>query len=292
ANAADINKRVLYGRDAEGRIVGRRLICLSDEGALVAFRPYAHDGSHDFWDASNRYVTALAEAMGATTAPRGPIRCLVAPDWYDDGSVDVAHRFAFLDDGSAFRLRLASIAPDELGALLHHTTGEREVDAILAPMLVALPEVAERPELAMALVGLLRQPAALPGDVAVRLAESLVRAGADSLARRLFVEPIERHLEQTRRQNPWAPQPALDLLARLAPSRTLGLLRRTRHRGVRRWADEPCPHRLLAGARALVALSRPHQARPLLEQVIADPEAEFLHREARRRLVRLTRGEG
>ena len=43
AVAADINKHVVYARDARGGVVGRCIVALNDEGNVLAFHPYYHD---------------------------------------------------------------------------------------------------------------------------------------------------------------------------------------------------------------------------------------------------------
>jgi hypothetical protein len=67
-------------------------------------------------------------------------------------------------------------------------------------------------------------------------------------------------LWQQHREHRWIGFDALDDLARLAPSRALALLRRTRERGIRSWEAEPQVERLLAAGTAMEALRRPAQA--------------------------------
>ena len=40
SNAADINKQVVYARDEQGRVVGRCLLALTEDGNLLTFEPY------------------------------------------------------------------------------------------------------------------------------------------------------------------------------------------------------------------------------------------------------------
>lgn len=91
ANAVDLNKRVIYARDAAGRVVGRKLIGVSAEGRLVGFHTYRSTGSPE---ADERlpalfatYARAFAAACGLELADQGTIPTLVAGAWYDDGEV-------------------------------------------------------------------------------------------------------------------------------------------------------------------------------------------------------------
>ena len=92
ANAADINKRVLYGLDAKGVIHVRCLLALSDEGHILTFYVYAHNDQRKAIEAVKSYVGALAKQMRTTMVAHGKVRTLVANDWYDDGPIDMTER--------------------------------------------------------------------------------------------------------------------------------------------------------------------------------------------------------
>lgn len=288
-NAADINKRVLYARDAKGRVLGRRLLCLTTQGALVAFHCYSHDNSWNLGKYSSAFVQRLAEAMGTVAVNRGTVPTLVAGEWYDDGSVDIAGQFDELEEGSDFRTALATIPPEGLAVLIARTFGRAKVDEILAPMLVALPELAARPTLAASLLPLLHHPARLPTASCVAYGRLLARAGAIDRVRSLFVEPLLNALLQSHRENEWMDPDVVEFLARCAPSHALRLLRQTRARGVRSWDDEEHVERLLAASIAMEALRRPGQALRLSRLAVAASERyrSPMGRAARRRLATL-----
>ncbi len=88
ANAVDVNKRVIYGRDASGNVIGRCLIALTSSGQLVRFHAYSHDDGERFNQLIQSFIDELLTEMGAvraaspTSVPR-----LVADRWYDDGAV-------------------------------------------------------------------------------------------------------------------------------------------------------------------------------------------------------------
>ncbi|MCC6624834.1 MAG: hypothetical protein IT385_26530 [Deltaproteobacteria bacterium] len=87
-NAADVNKRVLFVRDARGRSLARCLLALTAHGDLVSHRVYDTTGEGLSQLVAER-VRELAALMGARLVPRGAIEALLAPRWYDDGPVPV-----------------------------------------------------------------------------------------------------------------------------------------------------------------------------------------------------------
>ena len=87
ANAVDINKKVLYGKTADGNVIGRCLFVLNNRFRILTFQRYQHDASFQFDDAVNRYAKALSEKMNTKLGSEGPVQNLVASQWYDDGAV-------------------------------------------------------------------------------------------------------------------------------------------------------------------------------------------------------------
>lgn len=269
ANAADVNKRVLYARDARGVVMGRRLLCLTQEGALLAFDEYCHDRATGFAERSAEFVRRLAEAMGTAVVSRGVIPLLVAPDWYDDGAADLGGRLPALAEGSELRAALREASPTELPTLLSAALGQPKLDEATAPAVIALPEILRRPELAPALLSLVRRPERLPQRECLWLAWQLVHAGAPHRAREALTDPITRALMQQHRTHGGMQADALELLARIDPSRALALLRRTRDPGVRRWDHEMQADRLLAAGQAMEGLRRLTQAARMYRLAVA-----------------------
>lgn len=89
ANAIDVNKRVIYGRDPDGKVLGRCLIALTNGGRLVRFHAYSHDHGDTFERMIEQFIDQLLVQMKTiradepSSAPR-----LLADDWYDDGAVN------------------------------------------------------------------------------------------------------------------------------------------------------------------------------------------------------------
>ncbi|GEM_PF-3399602 len=91
ANACEQNKRVLYAVDeATGRIVGRRLIGLTENFELLGFRPYVtlnDEEAEELQEAMRVYLLDFARVCGLRTVDWGTVPTLFAEAWYDDGTV-------------------------------------------------------------------------------------------------------------------------------------------------------------------------------------------------------------
>jgi hypothetical protein len=91
ANACERNKRVLYATDGAGKIVGRKLIGINAEWALVGFRTYSaladETSNTALRDVIDRYLQDLAACCRLPLADNGTVPRLFAEAWYDDGIV-------------------------------------------------------------------------------------------------------------------------------------------------------------------------------------------------------------
>lgn len=85
ANAADINKRVLYFFDTEGNVLGRCLLAISDQGQLLRFYLYSHLPSEAINTCLQAFMSELVQQMGAQLGLTGTVAKLLAANWYDDG---------------------------------------------------------------------------------------------------------------------------------------------------------------------------------------------------------------
>lgn len=85
ANAADINKRVLYFFDEQQQVIGRCLLAISDQGQLLRFYIYSHLPHKALEPCLQLFVGELVKQMGVSLGSTGRIAKLVANDWYDDG---------------------------------------------------------------------------------------------------------------------------------------------------------------------------------------------------------------
>lgn len=258
ANAADINKAVIFARDAGGVVQARCLIALDDDGRIVTFHVYAHAHADALATAMHAYISALAVAMGTSLAAAGSIRTLVAHRWYDDGPRDLTGQLEFLSDHSDFRRGLARIPLQELVRAVHAAMGPgHDLTPVVAWRIVQCAEIGKRPELVLPLLPYFGDLERLEFHWLEGLAPLLRRAGELSAARAVTDILAARTLR--------LPYPAYQFVAAEEyielglPHLALSQLRRTRPPRVRDWQDEDV-ERVLIAARALRALGRPHRA--------------------------------
>jgi hypothetical protein len=90
-NAYEQNKRVLYIRDeATGKIVGRKLIGITETNELLGFRLYCTLNSSENEELSKvaqQYLATFAQRCRLPLVDSGTVPTLFAQSWYDDGAV-------------------------------------------------------------------------------------------------------------------------------------------------------------------------------------------------------------
>lgn len=275
ANAADINKRVLYLRGEDGRVLGRCLLALTARGEILTFADYCHDSSLGFEEIAARFADQLAERMGTRRIARGPVPVLVAPGWYDDGALDLGGSYPALEEGSPLRERLASVPPDEVVDELRRALQPAGLNEATLYRVLTLPEIHQRPELAIPLLRLVADlRASIPDESIVTAARLAMEAGATDQVRHHLL-PALTEIALRALSSAWMRSQAPELFVRLNPSRLLSLLRQTRkpYHG-RDWLEECDSGRLELAAAALEALHRPRQARELWTRLAGDPEVD------------------
>ena len=125
ANAIDINKRVVYGKSVDGRIIGRCLFTLTDDGKILTFHRYAHNPSDHFPSAVDEFAIRLANAMNTTVASQGSTPRLEATRRYDDGIVPIGSTLDVSAPDSRVRTILRSSDLDAIISELENFFGSR-----------------------------------------------------------------------------------------------------------------------------------------------------------------------
>jgi hypothetical protein len=287
ANAADINKRVLYARNRDGEVVGRCLFAVTDSGGLLAFHTYCHDGSLGFGEMAADFLVRLAKRMGSTPVPRGDVSCLVSKRWYDDGPIDLTGRLAALEPGSDTYQLLETLPPEHALAALEGALAHDALHAAMLPIVVNLPVFDQRPELVLPLLGRVAEAPLPPMDKA-RTAHLAHRAGESEAARRVLHDGVARACLRSVARGTTLPHDVVHSMVELGFSSTvLKMLKRARPRGVRRWADERRAHHVLLAAHAYRALHRVAQARRLYAQLDRKGVDSKIRATARRHLEQL-----
>jgi hypothetical protein len=256
ANAADVNKRVIYAK-RDGRVIGRCLLALTEGFAILSFHVYAHEQVSKLEQHIRDFVLELANRMHTSVAPRGTVRLLLANDWYDDGPRDLVGRFRNLDDAG---LDFRNLDPAALVGVLRAAL-DREIDDVTLPIILGHGGIFHNPALVVPLAPFIF--ASTVPHTHVTAAHLALRAGDRALADRFLGD----HVAVIRLDDhPWQDG---EMLAQLRPSYTLARLRETRHRTVRDWDDEPGDRCAVAGV-ALEALHRPKQAAAMYRLALRD----------------------
>lgn len=142
ANAADINKRVLYAYDARGTVQGRCLLAISNEGRLLHFHPYTHLMGEQFEQAVNQVMNYLEKVTGIPRHVNGDISTLVARHWYNDGVVNSSNHAVFAR-GSEFRrsLKAKALVAEKVFANFQAALESEPLSNLLLLQLIDLPEL-------------------------------------------------------------------------------------------------------------------------------------------------------
>ncbi|MBU2496933.1 MAG: hypothetical protein KJ767_02660, partial [Nanoarchaeota archaeon] len=85
ANAVDVNKKVLYAIDNDGNILGRKMIALTDDGAIIQFRTYNNFQNLNLDYLFEEFILQFSQRCHARLANSGQVRNLVSSKWYNDG---------------------------------------------------------------------------------------------------------------------------------------------------------------------------------------------------------------
>jgi hypothetical protein len=266
ANAADINKHVIYARDNNGRVLGRCLIALTERGALLTFAAYCHDSRLGFADMVAALVMRMAEQMKTAVVPSGSVPCLVAPNWYDDGPRDLCQRFEFLQRGSRLQAALEKMSIELSVAALQTAFAPIPLNAMSLPLILEMQVMEERPQLVVPLLPYLEACKGLPEQAWMRAAALALRAGEHSFAHRLLRQRAVPYLLRQHRRTGYLDLAVVRSLVEIDPSAALQVLRRTRARRVRDDAQERDRNRIELLASAHSKLNRPMLAQSLLSE--------------------------
>jgi len=253
ANAVDINKRVAYAKTESGRVIGRCLLALTDQGTLLTYNRYAHNPKDRFDKQFDRFAMELAEAMNTVLAESGRVSTLVARKWYDDGAISYAQIYDLNDKDGPVRTILRTEAPSGvLERLIAALESETILKNMLGPLL-SLEEFQQRPEIIEPFVERFAFETAIPAYLRFRLAVLGRSAGQEDTARQVIKAIGINALLRSLRGRCYcccgevhgigAYGEVFGLLVDYHPSIALRALRQTRPGGVKTDADEEDPVR-------------------------------------------------
>lgn len=181
--ALDANKRVVYGKTSEGKIIGRRLFAMTDQGLIQGFRAYFHDKEDGFEQASDEFAQKLAASMGTFLTTQSDISRLVLKQWYNDGARKIDVNRSIDSENGILRTTLEECDAENVIERLSEELGgmNRLIDYL--PLISAMIDFGKRPEL---LQPLMECYLSHPQDpiVGIRLACKCLDAGANILLSR------------------------------------------------------------------------------------------------------------
>ena len=238
ANAADINKRVLYARDRKGTIQGRCLLALTDAGHILTFHVYAHEHREAMQEAVGSFVLELSDATGAAIDTRGRVSTLVSTNWLDDGPHDLLGTMQWLEQGSQFRNSLGKVDPDDLVPALETELKGKPITAAIVCELSADPAFGDRPQLIVPLLPYLQDIATMDPWSSLNVLPVVRKAGKEAVALELLELIYPLLLHEDFRQSYAPVMAAREWVVLDQPHRALKLLRHTRSSDVRGWEDE------------------------------------------------------
>ena len=279
ANAVDVNKQVVYGKTESGRVIGRCLFTLTDQGTILTYHRYAHDPADGFAKAVDEFARRLASAMNSRLATSGRVSTLVASEWYDDGAVPPSALDLESAEG-AVRTLLRTAEPHSVVEGLREVFGTDEAVKSMLDSLLWVEEFTTRPAIVGPFVAAYGDDGDLTFRERFRLAILARGAGLAESAERILVSLRPNSLPH--RLRPYeckdcgiyhglgTHREVFDLLIDYSPTIALRTLRRSRPRGVRGDFGETQPDRRRTLARIHRLLGRDQLARQLAGQVSRD----------------------
>jgi hypothetical protein len=279
ANAIDLNKQVVYGKTDSGRILGRCLFALTDQGRILTYYRYSHDPRDGFAAAVDEFARRLAQAMNTRLASAGQVSTLVARDWYDDGAVQAESTLDLQSADGAVRKLLRTADPATLVERLRAVVGgEDALKSVIGSLLFA-DEIAQRPAIIPPFVEAFGRDSELAFPDRMRLAILARMADLRASSREILVSLRPNTLPSRLKRSECSSccafhgigsyEEVFDLLIAHNPTLALRTIRSTRPRDVRRDTEESHRQRRRALAKIHKLLGR--------ERLAAELAGEALH---------------
>ena len=157
ANIADINKQIIYAKNTRGKVIGRVLLGLTDNGGLMTYHLYQHNAQLGFHKFALKYINNWAKQIGLTLTNKGEVSTLVATNWYDDGAIEVDNGISCFKQDSKFRKALATLTPENFQQTFITQLKPAKLTPQTFSMLLNLPELPENNALFPKLIELAQQ---------------------------------------------------------------------------------------------------------------------------------------
>jgi hypothetical protein len=151
SNAVDINKQVLYGKTADGQIVGRCLFAINHQGRILTYHRYQRDPQDGFDLLVDQFANQLVHQMGTRRASSGKVAKLVSSSWYDDGPMDLPEAIDWDGQEGPLAELLKTCEAKEFVSQMIQRAGSTEEVAMNLERLWSNELLKARPELMVAL---------------------------------------------------------------------------------------------------------------------------------------------
>jgi len=248
ANIADINKRVIYGKNSDGKVIGRVLIGLMSSGGVKVFNIYSHNVEDEFKSQVMTYIKSWVELAGFTLTDAGEIPKLVATEWYDDGAINVDNNIACLKDDSSFRRRLKKMVPSDFEYELTNALNPLPINELTIPLVANLPEIKMNPHLIPPLVKIARTSPRLSVYDKIRLFYLADEGQAGEQCYQAFRRDLVNELLISIRVSHWVDSELAFKIATYNPSDALRVIKKLGNCWPGNWQDN------LFGSTARVAI--------------------------------------
>ncbi len=259
ANIADINKHVVYGKNDAGKVIGRVLVGMTDSGGIKVFHRYLHDKNDKFDEFVLKYINEWAREIGAILVQAGEVRKLVAPDWYDDGSIHVDSGIHCLEAESSLRKNIPTMSSKEVLIELEKQLAPLPINELTFPMIIQLEEVQGRNELISDLIGIAKNIIHLDENTIVMLFKLSLSHDCGEYCFNLFNKALKRVLYHQVINNYWADEELALGIVQYDPVSILRIFNMVR----RNKNFYMSPALKSSAIEALIALGRPKQAEKL-----------------------------
>lgn len=269
ANAADINKRVIYLRNDKKKIVGRCLFAINDHGHLLTFNPYSHLGSDAIRDAVNQFADDLATQMNTIRSNKGNVSTRVAHDWYDDQAEFYTTGDPDFVNDKAFKQRLLTQPLNKIQQHFESMLENKVTAPITIQHLLRLEAFKQRPELSLTLVDAIKLLRNSDREISLRMAVYLTAAGHKNVAMSFVKSWQLRYRYFYKHKTYYAlPREEVELLMSLSPSLAYRALMKTREKSIRTNEQDNDKRRLFYLAQANEQLYKPKRALSCYEALL------------------------
>ena len=266
ANIADINKRVIYGKSSDGKVIGRVLVGLMPSGGVKVFNIYFHNAEDEFKPRVMDYIKSWVEFAGFTLTDHGDIPKLVSSEWYDDGAISVDNTIKCLKKGSQFREQLECIAPHLLESELVKELSPLPINELTFPLIVVLPEIKKRPELVPVLVTIARKIPRLCESEKIKLFQLAHESQAGEQCYQAFRQDLLNNLLRSIREDRWIDTDLAYSIATYNPSDSLRAVKKFGNCWKGNWQGNLYSATAKVTVKSLKMLGRELQAMELAKQ--------------------------